>query len=311
MNNLGLIIIYTFLFSFTFGSIQSKAQTPYNFNFENWFEADTTPELWHDTLIVENRVGLFPPNWHFDPNHIPEGRGLGRTTDATSGDYAVALSGYYQYFKMRIITGNDPHNPGWPIDFKPSSLEGDYKAILLGNCDSLITTIKVQLKSYNAIIEKSEVIAETTINLKETETYKPFKLDINYFKNLKPDTIIVELSKQRYGTDTPPNCLECSHVFFDNLKLNRSTAVNRTDENPLKIEVHPNPTTNYLDVNIDNFTDPLNFKIFNSNGQLVNQQNILKAKKRIDFAALPSGIYLLCITNDNHTILTSKKIIKQ
>jgi hypothetical protein len=49
-----------------------------------------------------------------------EGKGLGRTTDATEGNYAVALSGYYSYEVMRIISGESERNSGWPIDFKPN-----------------------------------------------------------------------------------------------------------------------------------------------------------------------------------------------
>ena len=36
----------------------------WNLDFEEWDLNETTPELWHDTTVVENRVGLFPPKWH-------------------------------------------------------------------------------------------------------------------------------------------------------------------------------------------------------------------------------------------------------
>ncbi len=123
----------------------------WNLDFEEWDLENTTPDLWHDTTIIENRVGLFPPKWHYRPDNIPEGKGLGRTTDATEGNYAVTLSGFYQYQVMRIISGESASSPGWSIDFRPEKFIGDYKAILLGDCDSLKTYVDVYLTSYNEI----------------------------------------------------------------------------------------------------------------------------------------------------------------
>ncbi len=127
----------------------SAQSTEWNLDFEIWDYTDTTPGLWNDTAVIENRVGLFPPKWHFRPDHIPERTGLGRTTDATHGEYALTMSGFYQYQVMRIISGESAQKPGWPIDTKPKKLLGDYKAILLGiNCDSLKAYVDVFLTKF-------------------------------------------------------------------------------------------------------------------------------------------------------------------
>ncbi len=302
-------IIHLLIVLFTI-NCSIECQTEWNLDFEIWDETNTTPELWHDTTIVENRTGLFPPNWHYDLENIPEGTGLGRTTDATKGNFAVALSGFYSYEKMRIISGKDPNNPGWPIDFKPSNLTGDYKAILLGNCDSLITTIKVQLSAFNINIGESEILAESILKLYESEEYKSFNLDINYVNSLVPDTIIIELSKRRYGFDAPPACLECSHVFFDNLKLNETTSIEIELMNAIKIEVFPNPAKDFIHLEVENTQAKLKYELSNSYGQLIQQRDISNNHEIINLTELQKGIYFVCIRNTANKILVYKKIIK-
>ena len=102
---------YIFLLLFFVGIAHLNSvdgQSDWNLDFENWIDAEITPDLWNDTFVVENRVDLFPPMWHFDPEKISEGRGLGQTTDGTQVTHAVALSGFYNYEKIRIISGENP-----------------------------------------------------------------------------------------------------------------------------------------------------------------------------------------------------------
>ena len=158
------------------------AQSPdWNLDFEVWDSTDVTPDLWYDTTVVENRVGLFPPQWHYRPDHIQEGRGLAQTTDATHGDYAVAMSGFYSYEVMRIISGNSAEKPGWPINYTPDKLTGTYKAILLGTlCDSLRAYVDVYLTKYDSLLGSRDTIGSGSLILNETSnTYTTFEVDIH------------------------------------------------------------------------------------------------------------------------------------
>ncbi|MFN3196782.1 MAG: T9SS type A sorting domain-containing protein [Chlorobiota bacterium] len=263
----------------------------WNLDFEEWDLSKETTELWHDTTIVENRVGMFPPNWHHRTGFIHESTGLGRTTDATNGNYAVALSGFYSYEVMRIISGEDPENSGWPINFRPHELIGDYKSILLGSCDSLRTYIDVFLTKYDFLKERRDTIGNSSIILKESDYYKNFKLDINYsVESIIPDTVIIVLAKQRFGFDVPPVCLECSHVFFDNLKLNSVVSTTNSTDPVYDINIYPNPSNEYLSINSNKLISKV--EIIDVNGI---KQFSVDYNNKIELSNLMTGLFILRI----------------
>ncbi len=282
----------------------------WNLGFEEWDLNDTTPDLWHDTTVIENRVGLFPPKWHFRPDHIPEGIGLGRTTDATEGNYAVTLSGYYSYQVMRIISGESADKPGWPIDFKPYKLIGDYKAILLGSCDSLRTYVEVYLTTYNAFSNNRDTIGRANIVLNETSSYEQFELEIDYLNELSnPDTVIIVLAEERFGFDVPPACLECSHVFFDNFKF--TTTVSTQNSNLLnnKIEIFPNPATQNLFIKSDCVNCLLNITLISSSGRIVKRYDSVNDKIKINTNDIEKGFYFVRIEEGATGNYIYKKLI--
>jgi hypothetical protein len=284
----------------SFLSIRSGAQSPsWNLDFETWNLADTTPALRFDT-IVENRVGLFPPNWHFNPDVIPEGKGLGRTTDATHGNYAVALSGYYGYLIMRIISGADDAKPGWPIDFRPDQLVGDYKAILLGtNCDSLRTYVDVVLTNFNGALQRQDTIGRGHLTLLETGTeYQHFEVDIDYLDDFSiPDTVLITLAEERFGFDSPPRCLECSHVYFDDLKLTTISSVSHALTSSNKISIFPNPAKERFTVKFKNEGSTFDISIFSATGQLLHYYDDVMSPLSISTRSLGKGLCFIKIDN--------------
>jgi Leucine-rich repeat (LRR) protein len=72
-----------------------------------------------------------------------------------------------------------------------------------------------------------------------------------------------------------------------------------------EISVYPNPVVNYM-----NITAPTesNYNLVNINGQTIQQGNLTSGQNSIDVSALPTGIYLINIYNDNATI--TKQISK-
>ena len=292
-------------------SIMSQGQNAaWNLNFEEWDISNTSPDLWHDTTIVENRVGLFPPKWHYRSDHIPERTGLARTTDATSGEYAVALSGFYQYQVMRIIAGESDASPGWPIDYRPSMLTGDYKAILLGSCDSLRSYADVYLTKHNSTLGKRDTIGEGHIVLNESEIYKNFELDINYSDaSTIPDTVIIVLAKKRFGFDVPPDCLECSHVFFDNIQLPNHLSVKGSIESQFTVHISPNPIESHFSIKFDCFDCQYNIDVINSKGQLIKKFSSVHQQLYIDGKQFSKGLFILKFTDVNTNKFTTKKIL--
>jgi hypothetical protein len=310
-NILSTLII--FICSSLFVNLYSQSTT-WNLDFEEWDLNDMTPDLWNDTTIIENRVGLFPPKWFYRPDFIHEGRGLGQTTDATNGAYALALSGFYQYQVMRIISGESAEKPGWPIDSKPDRLIGDYKVILLGeNCDSLRAYVDVFLTRFNALNGQRDTIGNGSLVLSETSnSYHQFDLEINYSAGLTlPDTVIVVLAKERFGFDSPPACLECSHVFFDNLQFVNTVSNQNTIYSKRKFEVFPNPTRQGFVIKSDCENCRLNITVISSSGQYLKEYSDVKNETTINTNDLTKGVYFLKIEELMNQSYTYEKVIIQ
>ena len=285
----------------------------WNLDFEEWDLNDTTPGLWHDTTVIENRLGLFPPKWHYRPDFIPEGTGLGRTTDATTGEYAVTLSGFYSYEVMRIISGNNASEAGWPISIKPKKFLGDYKSILLGSCDSLRTYVDVHLTKFDDVNQVRDTIGYGHVILNETsDAYQSFEFAINYDNNSSmPDTVIVVLAKQRFGFDSPPACLECSHVFFDNLRFeNTVSTVNQNDQME-DVQLVPNPIHDYFMIKSNCGNCLWNVNMFTANGQLVKTYNDIKSDESMFTNHLNKGLYFLRIKENGTNKIVFKKLVLQ
>lgn len=282
----------------------------WNLDFEEWNLEDTRPSLWHDTTIVENRIGLFPPKWHYRSEFIPERTGFARTTDATSGNYAVALSGYYSYQVMRMIAGESEDKPGWPIDFKPNKLTGDYKAILLGKCDSLRAYIDVYLTAYDIMADKRDTIGEAKAILPESNSYITFELDIAYTNEMvMPDTVIVVLAKERFGFDAPPDCLECSHVFFDDLQFTTVTSTEHLSNKDSELTIYPNPSNSLLHIEAACADCVYNITLFSANGQMLKSYGAVEGRKEISTVDLLKGSYFLSIREQHSERYWFKKVI--
>ena len=308
MHKSSSMIIFVFL-ALPFAII---GQSVWNLNFETWDSTKMTPKLWHDTTIVENRSPLFPPQWHYRLDHIPEGKGLARTTDAAEGSYAVAMSGYYSYEVMRIISGGDPINPGWPIDFKPIKLFGDYKAILLGDCDSLRVYVDIFLTKFNPSTKKRDTIGQASTVLKEINAYERFELEIDYNNTfLVPDTVVIVLAKRRFGFDSPPDCLECSHVFFDDLKLSSTASTQDSDGILSSINLFPNPANHKVSIHSICNDCMYNVIFISSTGQEIMRTSISANKNEINIQNLSSGLYFVKIERANSKEYVFKKLLIQ
>lgn len=77
--------------------------------------------------------------------------------------------------------------------------------------------------------------------------------------------------------------------------------------NNFKIKVYPNPTSNDLQLSIENLnSNNLKYYLYNVLGHTLNHQKINNPKAHIITNTLPSGIYFLKITKNNLTIKTVK-----
>lgn len=78
----------------------------------------------------------------------------------------------------------------------------------------------------------------------------------------------------------------------------------------LNMQVYPNPTTDYLTLNIGNSElSTLNFQLFDISGKLIESKRVENTTEIIRMGNLPSGTYFLNVINNNKE-LKIFKIIK-
>lgn len=75
-----------------------------------------------------------------------------------------------------------------------------------------------------------------------------------------------------------------------------------------KIQLYPNPATDYLNIDFELQNGMPVINLFNANGRLINSQISNTFPIRMNIGNLPDGIYLIQITTDNTSI--NKKFLK-
>lgn len=79
----------------------------------------------------------------------------------------------------------------------------------------------------------------------------------------------------------------------------------------LQLSVYPNPTTNWLQLDIKNYSfEKLGYQVFDSNGKLVLQSKISTETTTINMENLSTNIYLLKVLDNNKEMKTFKIIKK-
>ena len=78
----------------------------------------------------------------------------------------------------------------------------------------------------------------------------------------------------------------------------------------LNMQAYPNPTTDYLTLNVGNFElSTLNFQLYDISGKLIESRKIISSTETISMGNLSSATYFLKVSNNNNEV-KSFKIIK-
>jgi len=79
----------------------------------------------------------------------------------------------------------------------------------------------------------------------------------------------------------------------------------------LSMVVYPNPTTDYLNLNIDQYNgEELTFQLYDLLGRVISQNRITGNSTRINMSGLPTATYLLTVSSGN-TSVKQFRIIKK
>ena len=97
----------------------------------------------------------------------------------------------------------------------------------------------------------------------------------------------------------------CNEITSDIATLDVSTGIENIENN---ISVYPNPTTDVINININNSDNIYNAQIINITGKLIFSE-IINNNTVVSIKNQPSGVYFVKITTNNNTIV--KKILKK
>lgn len=122
-------------------------------------------------------------------------------------------------------------------------------------------------------------------------------------------TISYTVGQVVYGSNTGTNGTVTQGVQ-QAYEIYVTTGINETGIN-LSVSVYPNPTTNYLNLKIENFElSTLNFQLFDMQGKLLQTQKVTGNETQIDMSNYVPSTYFVRIINQNQSI-KEFKIIKQ
>jgi hypothetical protein len=83
------------------------------------------------------------------------------------------------------------------------------------------------------------------------------------------------------------------------------TEIEEAKEISLSFSVYPNPTTDYLKINIGNYNpENLIYQLFDVNGKLIETNKISNNETRVEMNNSSRGIYFLKIFNNNNELKT-------
>ena len=88
------------------------------------------------------------------------------------------------------------------------------------------------------------------------------------------------------------------------------TAVNDIQDTGIEIEVYPNPTSDFVTIHFNKLIDKPTYSLFDFNGKIIEQKNILGNDIKVNMTNCAEGSYLLRISHKKKQPLQTFKVIK-
>ena len=87
------------------------------------------------------------------------------------------------------------------------------------------------------------------------------------------------------------------------------TEIEEAKEISLSFSVYPNPTTNFLKLNIGNYTpENLNYQLYDASSKIIESKKVFTIETSIYMENTARGIYFLKIIENNKVVKTFKII---
>jgi hypothetical protein len=93
-------------------------------------------------------------------------------------------------------------------------------------------------------------------------------------------------------------------------EISSTVGVTEYDAITLDFEIYPNPTTDYLTLNVNDFPlDGLDYVLYDASGRVLRNSKIDQSNTIIQMIDFPESTYFLSVSNGG-TVLKTFKIIK-
>lgn len=286
-------------------SISTFGQTPIlNMDFEHW---------------EYNEIGGFwdPISW-VNPNPFIAGTlqkiCVFQSTDNVSGNYSVYLEtqdtlayvipGLITYgdFVIDFINVTAWVENGIPFTDRPKALSGSYKAYPASGDFGMITVI---FTKYNTDKGQRDTIASELLTFPAVvDTWTEFNLPITFNTDDDPDTMnIIALSSNILAPQAGGS------MYLDHLVFEYEAGVGDVEES-IASSVFPNPVNENLSFVFDKEVEA-ELRIFNNNGQLVQQITVSGNELHTDVSGLAAGNYYYGLFDKNKKISSGQFVISR
>ena len=245
-----------------------------------------------------------------------------KSTDAVDGSLSALLETreYTVFFTNKIIvpgvisTGqlglDNNYNPtfskGTPYTFRPDSITAMYKYFpVADDTTGLNDTFQafLLLTKWNAAAGKADTIGIGSFKKGDSVTnWTKMVMMVNYLSTATPDTLMLVFSSSSFYTPQIG-----TQAFVDNIQDGNSVGIISLPANPLKVNVYPNPASNYINVDLSGAKGIYNFTLFDILGKRVDYVQLERSENYINISQHKKGMYFYDLKDQSgRTVKTGK-----
>lgn len=180
--------------------------------------------------------------------------------------------------------------------------------------------VKLQMTKYHPVFKRSFLICnmdtmmDTICNVRDYRNvwfYHKVDLKRYYLSNETPDSCYLELScdfKHEGSTDFFQILDLDNFVLTSN--VNEQVSVSEQSKFKTDVWVYPNPSSGMLNVDLSQLQDASQLEVISSDGRSVMSRSAFNGVVGLDVSSLVKGLYLLKITNYDHTQIFKEIVIE-
>ena len=198
------------------------------------------------------------------------------------------ISNKERVFRWKLLSDSTEHPEGW---------------IVTGICDNFVCRLPYSAFYYHVEQETLPVAATTGNSLLETRLYCP--------PPTGNGTGVIRIQVRALST-TDTNIVEQQDTMVIIVHKN-PTGIGKITSDDKRVALYPNPATDYLQVYADKTLNPSQITVMNVAGVQQAVKNIEKGKDvtNLNLNTLAAGLYMIRVTDNNGTLITTRKFAKR